>query len=353
MNAHAHGMALTRLLEQLSARRYQFVPPTPATHRRFVARAKHREARNLRDVFGWSLPFRSGLLDAEIIDCLHAADALESRAGRFRAKVRVASLHDDLFLHSAFPPGRDSVFFGPDSYRFASFLQAALNGGRRPRSVLDLGTGSAVGGIVAARLCGPERLLLTDINPRAIALARANVAHAQIQAEFVLTADLHGLDGPFDLVIANPPFIAAGGHAYRDGGDMRGAGLSLRWATAAADKLSPKGRLLLYTGSAIVDGQDDLRRALMTLFSGSDFSLRYDEIDPDIFGEELSRAAYRGVERIAAVGAVIERRSQASDTRDAIEGAKTFLGMVVAGSAPIDLYGIRSIMRRGSSNTTR
>jgi hypothetical protein len=33
--------------------------------------------------------------------------------------------------------------------------------------------------------------------------------------------------------------------------------------------------------------------------------LRYEEIDPDVFGEELEEEPYRNVERIAAVGAVI------------------------------------------------
>ena len=38
-------------------------------------------------------------------------------------------------------------------------------------------------------------------------------------------------------------------------------------------------------------------------------TLRYRELDPDIYGEELERSSYADVERIAAVGAVIERPS--------------------------------------------
>ncbi len=37
-------------------------------------------------------------------------------------------------------------------------------------------------------------------------------------------------------------------------------------------------------------------------------SLRYREIDPDIFGELLDEPAYREVERIAAIGAVLVKR---------------------------------------------
>ena len=36
-------------------------------------------------------------------------------------------------------------------------------------------------------------------------------------------------------------------------------------------------------------------------------TLRYEELDPDIFGEELETPAYRDVERIALVSAVITR----------------------------------------------
>ncbi|MGE0403972.1 MAG: SAM-dependent methyltransferase, partial [Kofleriaceae bacterium] len=36
--------------------------------------------------------------------------------------------------------------------------------------------------------------------------------------------------------------------------------------------------------------------------------LVYEEIDPDVFGEELDTPAYRDVDRIAAVGATIALR---------------------------------------------
>ena len=38
-------------------------------------------------------------------------------------------------------------------------------------------------------------------------------------------------------------------------------------------------------------------------------SMTYGEIDPDIFGEELEQPGYERVERIAAVGAVVEKQA--------------------------------------------
>jgi hypothetical protein len=94
---------------------------------------------------------------------------------------------------------------------------------------------------------------------------------------------------------------------YRDGGDMHGGRLSLDWAIEALERLSPGGRLLLYTGSAIVGGRDELREKLEEAAASGGHAIRYRELDPDIYGEELEGEAYRNVERIAAVGAVIEK----------------------------------------------
>ena len=67
------------------------------------------------------------------------------------------------------------------------------------------------------------------------------------------------------------------------------------------------GAMLLYTGSAIVAGRDGFRDALEESAATHGSTLRYAELDPDIFGEELEQPAYRGADRIAAIGAVIER----------------------------------------------
>ena len=81
--------------------------------------------------------------------------------------------------------------------------------------------------------------------------------------ETVEASSLDGVEGPVDLVIANPPFVAdPAKRLYRDGGDMHGARLSLDWALAAARRIEPGGTMLLYTGSAIVAGRDGLREAL-------------------------------------------------------------------------------------------
>jgi hypothetical protein len=166
--------------------------------------------------------------------------------------------------------------------------------------------GAGVGGIVAAACLPGAAIELVDLNEKALGLARVNAAHAGVAAATYVSDGVEAVPAGFDLAIANPPFIVdEDGPAYRDGGDMRGAALSLDWTLGAAQKLARGGRILLYTGSAIVGGRDALREALETGLPPRGCSLSYREIDPDIFGEELEKPAYREVERIAAVGAVI------------------------------------------------
>jgi hypothetical protein len=300
---------LLDLLRALDAAEYRFVTVTPETHRRLLQREPGRLARDLREAFGWNLPFEEGILPAPVRDALDRSGMVERKDGLLRSRVRIASVGDQLFLHSAFPTDEaDSVFFGPDSYRYARFLAAETARLPRVRRLVDIGAGSGVGAIVAASLMPGARVVATDINPVALRFARINAAHAEVALETVETSGLDGVDGPVDLVVANPPFVAdPAKRLYRDGGGMHGARLSLDWALAAARRIEPGGAVLLYTGSAVVDGRDGLGEALARKLPDLGCTLEYSEIDPDIFGELLGEPGYEEVERVAAVGAVVRK----------------------------------------------
>ena len=300
---------LVALLERLKSIGYRFVPPTPETHRRVVARLDKARAGDLRDIFGWSRPFAREALSPDLFDLLERADMVRGVDGQFRSEVRVATVGDSLLLHSAYPTGsRDSVFLGPDSYRFVRFLDRELAGAPIVRRLVDIGAGSGVGAILAARHLPGARLVLTDINPLALRFARLNARHNKVAIEALEGSGVDPVDGEIELAITNPPFIVdPASRAYRDGGDRHGAALSLDWTLAAAAKLTPGGRVLLYTGSAIVGGEDRLEAALREKLPRLGCTLRYAELDPDIFGEQLDEPGYEDVERIAAVGAVVVR----------------------------------------------
>ena len=308
-NGESAEMALLDLLGLLKDLDYRFVTPTPATHARVLARPDRRQASDLRDIFGWSLPFAPELLPQPILECLRAAHAVREEGPLLRSQVRVSKLHDDLYLHSAYPTEQeDSVFFGPDSYRFGDLIAAEL--AARPLEpearIADIGGGAGVGALVAARSCPEAQVVMTDINPKALRLARINAAAAGLEIETVEGSGLNGVKPPLDLVTLNPPYIIdEAGRTYRDGGGMHGGELSLDLTIEAMDRLADAGRVLLYTGSAIVKGEDALRHALSKEAERRGLRLEYRELDPDVFGEELTKPQYRDVERIALVAATI------------------------------------------------
>jgi methylase of polypeptide subunit release factors len=296
---------LSALISFLQGENYRFTTPTPATHSRNNRRPGKERARNLTDAFGWSRPFARSLLPGPLFDLLRDTGVIFESAKGWKSSVRASTLEGDLFLHSAFPTvAADAIFFGPDTYRFARAIKhQLLTEPRRLRRALDLGCGSGAGGVVVARHASCDELVLTDINAAALQMARINVDAARLQNVTITYSDLFArIDGDFDLIVANPPYLNDPlQRTYRHGGGELGSELSIRIAQAAKGRLSPGGTLLLYTGSPIVDGVDRLREALERDLADGDLRWSWEEIDPDVFGEELDTPAYGNVDRIAAV----------------------------------------------------
>ncbi len=305
---------LLRLATLLRDAGHGFVTPTPATHARVNARPGNHWARDARDVFGWSRPFRDGLLPDALMAALRDAGALLACSGpadpsgeapAWRSAVRLSSLHGLLLLHSAFPTGdADSVFLGPDTYRYAAALEAWLAARAAPvRRCVDIGSGSGAGAILLARARPGAEVWACDINPAALLLTRVNAALAGVAVRAVHSDLLGAVPGDFDLACANPPYLAdPSERAYRHGGGPLGAGLSLRIVAEAPPRLAPGGALLLYTGVAIVSGRDPFHDAAAAqLVAHDNFEWAYREMDPDVFGEELEHDPYGAADRIAAV----------------------------------------------------
>ena len=295
--------ALAELLRLLKAAGYRFTAVTPATHAKVVAEPPP-SAPSLRDIFGWSRQFAREDLSPALLKLLEAADALEHGASLLRSRVRVAALGEDLLLHSAFPTdAADSVFFGPDTYRFARFIEQQLPGLSVNKQLVDMGTGSGAGTIAALRVRPFERATMVDVNAAALELAAVNATAAGVRADALMSDAVP--DGA-DLIIANPPYMMdRASRSYRDGGDLLGGAVALDWVRQAVSKLAPGGAMLLYTGVAYAAGEAPLLAALQSACSEAAAGLDLTEIDPDVFGDELDQPHYRGVERIAAVGAVI------------------------------------------------
>ena len=305
--------ALLRLGEALRAAQYQFTTLTPATHERVNARPENQRAKNLRDVFGWSRPFTDDVVPADMLAAMRDAGIIAEADGFLRSRVRVSSLSGELFFHSAFPTTEaDAVFFGPDTYRFARAIKAGC--ANEPRRSTMQSTSAAAPGLAASSsrsMRRPRASSWPTSTKRALRLARVNAALAGTTNAIARRSDiLSEVDGMFDLIVTNPPYLNdALGRAYRHGGGTFGGDLSLRILDAALTRLAPGGTLILYTGTAIVAGRDLFRDSALPRLAGREFTWTYEEVDPDVFGEELETEAYRAAERIAAVVLKVSKRS--------------------------------------------
>ena len=133
---------------------------------------------------------------------------------------------------------------------------------------LDVGTGS---GCVALALAAEDpfvRLVATDVEPGALAVARGNAARLGLarRVEFVLS-DLFADVGerPFDLIVSNPPYIPADEYValernVRDHeprralyGGVDGLDVYRRLVPGAALLLRPGGTLALEVGAGQAD----------------------------------------------------------------------------------------------------
>ena len=309
---HAKDQALLALGRELQARDYRFTTVTPASHHRVNARAVCA-ASPLERVFGWSRPFQRIELPPTMVGLLEQAEELEADGDLLRAKVRFSTLDEQLFVHSAFPTeASDTVFFGPDTYRFARALRHAMADIKASASftIIDIGCGSGAGGLHAAGLMGPgvrTDVILSDINPKALRYSLINARlNGVADVRTILSDVFDRINEGGDLIVSNPPYLVdRSARLYRHGGGELGFDLSIRIVEDSIDSLYPGGRLFLYTGAPVIDGADMFFAAVRPRLESRNCKYTYEEIDPDVFGEELDSAPYDRADRIAVVALTV------------------------------------------------
>lgn len=124
-------------------------------------------------------------------------------------------------------------------------------------SVIDLGTGSGAIALALRHARPDAQVSAVDASADALAVARANAQNLKLDVRFQQGDWLAGIDGRFDLIVSNPPYIAEGdphldqlSHepavALTSGPDGLGA---IRTIVAQApQRLLPGGWLLLEHG---------------------------------------------------------------------------------------------------------
>jgi methylase of polypeptide subunit release factors len=146
-------------------------------------------------------------------DRLVEAGVLARGPDGIRAELRILP-YEGLLLASDPPDaraGREEEVTAPGP---SARTLAALTVRRRVRSALDLGSGGGVQGLLLARHA--DRVVLTDVSPRARTVAALNAALNAIDNVELRTGDwFDPVEGErFDLVAANLPYVVSPDVAY-------------------------------------------------------------------------------------------------------------------------------------------
>jgi release factor glutamine methyltransferase len=83
-----------------------------------------------------------------------------------------------------------------------------LDGAETPR-IADVGTGTGAIALALKQERPDASVVAIDVSPDALALARENAEANGLDVCFVEADLLAGVDGPFDLVVSNPPYVGA------------------------------------------------------------------------------------------------------------------------------------------------
>ena len=86
--------------------------------------------------------------------------------------------------------------------------------------VLDLGTGSGAIAVSIAHARSDAQVTATDASAPALEIARRNAVRNGVSVRFMLSDWYRNIDDRFDLIVSNPPYIAAG-DPHLSQGDLR------------------------------------------------------------------------------------------------------------------------------------
>lgn len=214
----------------------------------------------------------------------HAATRFDTALTAREARQPVAQIVGErLFWGRRFRVTREVLDPRPETESLIALALAEPFG-----SVLDLGTGS---GAIALTLMAETGAVTTatDLSPGALAVAGENAARLGLHPTFLLSNWFDRVEGRFDLVTSNPPYIAEAEMAalspeVRDwephmaltpGGDGLDAYRAI--AAGAGAHMTPGGRLLVEIGAA--QGPD-----VAALFQGA--GLEDVRIHPDMDGRD-------------------------------------------------------------------
>lgn len=113
------------------------------------------------------------------------------------------------FYGRMFLVNREVLIPRPETELLVETAIALMQDRTAPR-VLDLGTGSGCIAVTLALEIAGAAVTAVDVSAAALAVAQANADRLGARVRFVRSDWLSAVSGEFDLIVANPPYVAAG-----------------------------------------------------------------------------------------------------------------------------------------------
>ena len=140
-----------------------------------------------------------------------------------------------------------------DSYLLQRHVERLVEG-----TVLDMGTGSGIQAVAAAKKPEVSCVVAVDIDPAAVEVARRRAEDARVSQKmcFIVSDLFANVQGRFDWMIFNPPYLPSEADIEDetwDGGET-GRETTVRFLEGAKEHLAPGGSILLiYSSEAVID----------------------------------------------------------------------------------------------------
>ncbi len=227
----------------------------------FERRLPHSPIANTIRLFLLQRPVHStdarAALGDDAVDAVLQIGLATEQGDRLVPRARVVPTEGLLLAFDSFSLGEDDPPGWVGSFSPTAYWLAALTPRRQVERALDIGTGNGAHALLAAEHA--DRVVATDVNPRALAFTAVSAAMNGIDnVELRLGSLFEPVAGEtFDLITCNAPYVVSPERRwqYRDGG-LPGDQLSERVVRDAPKHLNENGHATVLV-SWLAESEDD------------------------------------------------------------------------------------------------
>jgi release factor glutamine methyltransferase len=189
-------MTVGQKLEELIARFTRAGIPSPKVDAEWL----------LEDTLGWSRTRR--VLEAEIGLSPQKLELIESLAVRREAREPLQWILGSTEFYGLKIHVRSGVLIPrPETERLVELALERLRVMPGSPRVLDLGCGTGAIALCIKAEQSRANVIASDINPEAVKLTLENATRLKLEIEVIETSLFEGIEGRFDLIVSNPPYL--------------------------------------------------------------------------------------------------------------------------------------------------